>query len=254
MSYRINDPDTTIKLDSKLSEISGLSMVLDDSLLVSIQDEDGLLFFLDKRTGELVEQQKFAGDEDYEGIEVVGDTAYVVNSKGDMEVIELVPEVRHLKKVKTLLKRDDDVEGLGYSAEGQSLLMACKSNREGKRRDRYVYRYDLQTEKLNPDPFLVLDPEAVAKNLQREKKTPYFSPSALAVHPLSGEIYIISSPAAALVVYDKQGKFLSGVELDRGVHPQPEGMVIDKQGFLYISSEARGGIATLNIYHPLNVH
>ena len=99
-----------------------------------------------------------------------------------------------------------------------------------------------------------LSKSAVAKNLKREKKTPYFSPSALAVHPLSGEIYIISSPAAALVVYDKQGKFLSGVELDRGVHPQPEGMVIDKQGFLYISSEARGGIATLNIYHPLNVH
>ena len=138
--------------------------------------------------------------------------------------------------------------------DGHSLLIACKSNREGKRRSRYVYRYDLRTERLDSNPFLELDPEVIAKNLNREKKTPYFSPSALAVHPLSGEVYIISSPAAALVIYNKQGKFLDGVELDRGVHPQPEGMVIDQRGILYISSEARGGIARLNIYHPLTVH
>jgi uncharacterized protein YjiK len=79
-----------------------------------------------------------------------------------------------------------------------------------------------------------------------------FKPSAAAIHPISGEVYIISSVNKLLVIADKEGKAREIYHLDEGVFKQPEGIAFEPDGTMIISNEAAGqGVANLLIF-PYN--
>lgn len=245
-SYAVNEPEQTFLLASRLAEISGLSLGNSDSTLLAVQDEEGILFTLDRKDGKVLEEYRFGGKEDYEGVELAGAATYVISSKGDLRIVEEGSKTQ-ARKVKTALKRDDDVEGLGYLRDQNLLLLACKSNREGRKKNRYIYSFSLADQILDSVPYLSLDPDIIAKKLNREKKTPYFSPSAIAVHPHSGEIFVLSSVARAIIVFDKYGTLIAAANLDRGVHIQPEGLAVDGKGKMYIANEAKDGVAKIHV-------
>ena len=82
--YSLKEPDQTFKMPKDLEEISGLGISEDGETLVAIQDEDGKLFIISRYTGEVVNEIGFWKDGDYEGVEMVGSTAYVVKSSGTL--------------------------------------------------------------------------------------------------------------------------------------------------------------------------
>ncbi|MDH3651639.1 MAG: SdiA-regulated domain-containing protein [Saprospiraceae bacterium] len=248
--YLINQPDTSFLLPTTLDEISGLSLSHQNDHLVGVQDEQGKLFFISKTTGKLVNDVKFGGGDDYEGVEVVDSLAYVINSKGNFDIINLSQLASPKQTMKTFLNSSDDVEGLGRLHNRRALLVACKSYRSKKDKNRKVYLLDLDSMMLDSTPFIVLDNRQIADALDRESITPLFSPSGISVDPRSGEIYVISSAAKALVILSNQGKLLGAVKLDGRIHKQPEGITIDHNGKLYITNEARGGSAKLHVFNP----
>ena len=81
-SYDLESPVAIFRMPSILNEISALSMSLDGQRLIAVQDEEGDLFFLDKKNGKIVEEVPFWKDGDYEGVESVGDDIFVVKSSG----------------------------------------------------------------------------------------------------------------------------------------------------------------------------
>lgn len=252
--YLVNAPSRSFSLPSYLDEISGLSLSSEDSLLIAIQDEKGLLFFIDKTTGEVVQRVKFGGSDDYEGVEMVGDRIYISNNKGDLYSYQLpgdsISPQDEAEKQKTFLNSSDDIEGLGYFAASNSLLLACKNARKKGAKKRNIFSYDLTKQALDSAAFLTLHARVIADSLGREKSSPHFSPSALAVHPLTGNIYILSSPASSIIVMNASGNILYAATLDRGIHRQPEGIVFDRDGTLYISNEARGTVAKVHVFNP----
>jgi uncharacterized protein YjiK len=66
-----------------------------------------------------------------------------------------------------------------------------------------------------------------------------FGPSGVAVHPILSNIYVISSINKVLLVLSAEGKILEMVKLDKNRFPQPEGICFDKDGTMYLSSEAK---------------
>jgi len=252
--YRINQPTRSINLPSYLGEISGLSLSKDDSTLLAIQDEKGLLFFIHKADGRIVNQIKFAGDDDFEGIEVVDSTIYVSNHKGDLYQYPYPAEGTQLpekaNKLKTFLKSDDNIEGLGYHPPTHSLLVAAKGSGKKRSKKRKVYRFGIVNQKLDSAVFLTLNSEIITDSLGRDKKAPIFSPSAIATHPITGNIYIVSSVASAIIVVDEKGMILYTASLDRSIHRQPEGLVFDGENRLYISNEGRDGLAKVHVFKP----
>ena len=72
-----------------------------------------------------------------------------------------------------------------------------------------------------------------------EKNEMRFSPSGIAVHPLTGDIYVTSSKGKMLLVMDPQGKILHLVKMKKSIHPQPEGICFDADGTLYIANEGK---------------
>lgn len=260
--YRLDRPDGEFILPSYLQEISGLSY-FGENRLACIQDEKANIYLIDLQDGPRISKHDFGKDGDYEDIALVGQTAYVLRNDGR------VYRVKHFdshklktKDYSTPLSERNNAEGMEYDPQTNSLLIACKGSPSiGKdnpfKGSRAVYRFDLESKKLIREPFLLIDLEkldryrdqgtfikfstTVAKRLRLlDSETP-FMPSGISIHPLSGDIYLISSIGKLLVVTDRLGRILDIQDLDRELFRQPEGICFSPDGDLYISSEGKGG-------------
>ena len=262
--YDLSKPDATLEMPAELTEISGLSLspsVPDQ--LCAVQDEQGILFFLDKKTGAVTAKIPFETKGDFEGLEVVGQSAYVVKSSGALyEVKKFDTPTPTVRIIKSSLTKKNNLEGLGYDAATNSLLLACKDaggNTETFVRE--VYSFSLKTMELNKKPtysisnqqmatFIksnatALDVEDFGAYLQPDEAEGWkFGPSAIAVHPISHAIYLLSSVGKILVVLDHDSGNIIGMQkLSKKNQTQPEGIVFDSDGTLYISNEGKKGTA-----------
>lgn len=256
--YTINTPDLTLELDNDLEEISGLDLTPDQKYLVAIQDEDGLLFYLDRNTGKIVKEFGFWKDGDYEGVEVVDQDIYVVKSSGTLYHVEHPDSKRQVvTKYNQFLNGDNNVEGLALDTANNRLLLACKGEADtdpAKGPARAIYAFDLDTKQLLRDPaycirqkdvldFLGVSPLArkvgkLVEFFDPEENDFSFSPSGIAIHPQTGDLYILSAVGNVLMVLGADGAIRHLAKLDKDIHEQPEGICFDQAGTLYIANEA----------------
>ncbi len=231
-------PSGSLPLHSGLREVSGIALSPDGRLFAH-NDERGTVYQIDRTTGRMVKQ--FAvGErrlrEDFEDIAIVGDTFYLVNSKGDLFSFregadrENVPFTRH----RTGLTGANDVEGLCFDPETGHLLLACKAKPGiDSGRTRTVYAYDPGTSTLLPEPRFVISLDELKSRFGVKD----FRPSGIARHPESGNFHIISSVGSSIIEVSPGGTILSYASLPKKYHEQPEGIVFEKDGTLLIANE-----------------
>ena len=264
--YSVNNPDRVFEMPEILKEISGLTFAPDLQHLCAVNDENGIIFFIDKNEGKVVREMKFHKDGDYEGIEVVGESIYVVKSSGTVyKVKEISRDSASFKKGKYLLRKENDTEGLAFDSENNQLLFACKGRAclhnscqvDGCMTKKSIYRMDLKKHRVSEEPAFEIsmaDVQAFLKKNKSEKQLEkfdafinpedhkfHFHPSALAVHPITNDIYILASKGKTMLVLDNQGSIIFMEKLKKKVHPQPEGLAFDKDGTMYISNEGKKG-------------
>ena len=239
--YDFARPDTVIQLVPALLEISGLSM-RPDGRLAAIHDEEGILYTLDPATGAIVDQRRFTGNGDFEGVEWVGSTAWVLRSNGSLHAVPA--DGGEVEEFNTPLRAACDAEGLGFDPVGNDLLILCKEepglNLPGVRA---IYSFDLDSRTLTEGPVLLIERRAVDARLE-------FKPSALAVHPQTRRVYVLSSVRRALAVLSPRGPLESLTPLPATLNAQPEGIAFAPDGTLYISNEGVDGAATLQRFTP----
>jgi uncharacterized protein YjiK len=259
--YHLDKPDKIQKLPSELVEISGLAWVRDD-VLAAVQDEKGNIYEYDFAKDKIAHKIDFAGSGDYEGITLRGDEYWVVRSDGRLYQVEKEGKV---KVHDTPLDEDFDVEGLAWQESKNALLLACKGYPgQGKalKDKKTCYSFDLQTMKLDSRPALIIDLNQIASGkkmhstekagefLDPGKGNKEFQPSGVAVHPLTGDIYIIASVGKRLIVLSPKSKLLHQESLNYAHFDQPEGICFAPDGTLYISSEGRGGKGKIMRFDP----
>ena len=261
LPYRLSEPNAELEMPDELEEISGLSLTPDGNNIVAVQDEDGEVFFINKQTGEVERDYNFHKEGDYEGVEMVGNSVFVIKSNGKIYEVHNVGEDRQQTiKFTTILNKDFDVEGLGYDAKNERLLLACKEIGEETEEpilEKRIYAFDLKTRTLVAEPVYTLRLDDLLVYLENnqhiyryQKLVEHFTEdddkmkfacSALAVHPQTGDIYLLSSKGKMLGVLNDKGEILHIQKLDKEIHPQPEGICFDKDGTLWISNEAKNG-------------
>ena len=260
LQYDFGTPDATFKLPKKLIEISGLSINETGTTLLAVQDEKGIIFRIDSQSGKILDEIPFWKDGDYEGIEMVGDKIYVVKSTGTIYEIKGVgTEEVKMGKFKTPLCKANDVEGLGYDAFSNSLLLTCKGSAaiEGNNGElaKAIYSFSLDSMLLEEKPKILIHLADVQDYLKTnplirnlEKLTEYFqpgetsftfNPSAIAIHPMTKETYLLSATKKLLVILSSEGRILHIEKLNKKLHPQPEGICFASDGTLFISNEGR---------------
>lgn len=245
--YDLSKPATTWSLPAELKEISGNAWV-DDTHILAIEDLHPTLYLIQLKSDQAVieKQIPFATAPekkfDIEDVAVSGNTAYALWSHGDIFKINNWQTKPEVKELNTNLDKKNNTEGLCLDPVSHNLLVACKNEsglEDEKKSARSIYMFDLQKEKLNADPFLVIEKKEFKKLI--DEKVEFF-PSAVAVHPITHDVYVLSTKDnKCMVQYSYDGKIKAFQFINKDLMPQPEGICFAPDGTLYISTEGKHG-------------
>lgn len=262
-SYDFDTPEVVFELPKDLKEISGLS-VLDENYLAAVQDEKGRIYKISMQNGAIETETRFAGDGDFEGVEFVGGDLYALRSDGDIYRIKNFDiadpgKKTEAKKYETFLSQKHDTEGLAYDRVNNQLLVVCKEEPGADlKNSRAVYAFDLDSHELLADPVLVINlgeiekmtPDHPLNNLVRRLSAPLrdlsgFKPAAIAVHPVTGQTFVVSSVRKMLLAFGPTGQLEDVWLLSEDQFRQPEGLTFLPNGDLFIANEGGNGRGTL---------
>lgn len=269
MPYQLNKPQKVWKLPKELVEISGLSYV-DKHRLACIQDEKGTIYIFNTKKGKIEIKTVFEKKGDFEGIEIVEKDAWVLKSSGTLyHVKDLLKHKNHnITKYNTELTAINNTEGMGYYPTDRSLIIACKGypytdgyGDTNAKKFKALYRFDINSGKLDVTPFLLIELDNIKQYKDYDIMTRMgiellaffdasegdvsFQPSGIAVHPQTGNLYVLASVGKTLAVFSEKGEMLALTHLKSSIHKQPEGICFSPDGTLYISNEGDDGKGTI---------
>ena len=227
LPYQLSAPAETYTLPKELEEVSGLSYYEDDKLLC-VEDEDAVAYVFDTKKKRVTEDFGFGGYGDFEGIEYVNGEIWALESNGNL--FRFKPESTQIGRTKTDLPANTEVEGLGYDPKTKRLLIAVKTGKGLS--DKVVYSFDLLNKAVFKD--MSLNDEQL-RGAGIDPKT--YAPSGIAVHPITGEWYILTSTGKRLLITNRQARIIYSEPLDPKLFRQPEGICFAPNGDLFIASE-----------------
>jgi uncharacterized protein YjiK len=246
--YDLNHPKI-VKLSDKLNEISGLAYYPKDSSLFAIVDEVGVLFKIQLPDDKLkVQQWRFAKHSDYEDLVLLDSVFYAMKSKGDIIAFKFVTtDSVAADEYKIPVEGKNEFESLYYDTAIRKLVLICKDCEADNKSRVSTWAFDPASRSFTEGPYTI-ESAYIIKNEKTAKKK--FKPSAAAIHPITGEVYIISSVNKVLVIADTKGNVKKVYPLDPDMYKQPEGIAFTPSGDMFISNEAGGeGLPNL-LYFP----
>lgn len=235
--YNLKEPNEVWKLPKVLNEISGISLLTQEKI-ICVNDEQGKLFIYDLKNKTIAKKIPFAKKGDYEDVAIKGNTAFVLRSDGTIFEISNFSNTFTTIENKTFLRKKDDAEGLFFDEDNNRLLIVCKGNSNNKNDNytRLVYEFMLKDNHLNSAPVLTVSQNEINKTYNLKN---IVAPSGIAIHPISKNIFILSSVNKILAEYTQDGKLQKIYSLNYPHFQQPEGISFDKNGDLFISNEAK---------------
>ena len=251
--YDFSEPDQVLKLSKSLKEISGLASG-PDGQLYAVQDEKGIIFQLNPDDGSILAEQKFYGDGDYEGIERVGNTMYILRSSGHLFEVDLGQRggIKATRKSRLNLPSRCDAEALGSDPAAGTLWVGCK-NADGVKgkKTRSLFRLTVENDKWEAKLKVSINQKMLTEaNSDSKWSINKFMPSGLTIREYV--IFVLSAVNDLLLII--QPTRVDMVELSEMGLPQAEGIALGADGTLYIASEGVGSRARLLAFrhHPTN--
>ncbi len=239
-----------LKLPLELDEISGIAYYPADSSLFAINDEHGWLYKIKK--GKPIQRWQFSQGADFEDLVLLDSTFYVLQSNGN--IIRLSFDAQNTLDVQEFSFAQkgatrNEFEILYFDSTRQKLILICKDCESDKKRSLTTFSFDPTTGTYSDSSFSI-NVNDIATAMDEEKVK--FKPSAAAVNPKNGLLYIVSAINKLLVVTDMNGRFKDAVKIDEGVFKQPEGITFTPDGGMFISNEAADvGVADI-LYFAYN--
>ncbi len=240
--YALSKPDQRIALPGDLREVSDLAWSGPEQLSM-VQDERGILFLYDLSKRAVDTKVKFEKRGDFEGVARDGDRTFMVESNGRVHLLDAFGDPDGEQHWDTFLDTDNDVEGACWDATTQRLLLACKADPGSdldKHEQRAIYAFDPISGVLDPAPVYVVELDDVRDALKARNqgiRQLQFAPSALEIHPYTGDLWVLSAHDRLVVVISRNGQVLDATLLAPELYVQPEGLTFDPNGRLFISSE-----------------
>jgi uncharacterized protein YjiK len=263
--YDLSKPTSSFALPAGLEEISGLTDI-DDHTIACVQDERGAVFYVDLRSGSVLKTIAFGPSGDYEGLARVDDRFWVLRSDGLL--LELTPRGDDLivSRRVDLHVGHKDIEGLGYDPLRKVILVAPKdppSGRKKKKRDkRHVFALDPASGEQQDALALSTSVKRIVADAERAgiwlptrttKKGKEVSAvkvrfSAIAVHPVTDQLYVASAIDKALLVFDRDSRLCAAHFFDGRDVPKIEGITFAENGDLIISSEGADSPPLIQVF------
>lgn len=225
------------QLPDELKEVSGIDYI-DANRFACIMDEKGIIYIYNTTTNSVEKQVPFWGSGDFEGIAVAGKTIYAIRSNGIIYSIANYNSAKPIiKEYKTHLTKKQNTEGLCYDGQHNRLLITIKGNEPNNKDYKGIYAFNLQTNKLDKNPVLKIN--LTNELLQSAEDSHKLQPSDLAIHPLTGDLYILDGEHPRLLILNASGKPKLLHHLPKQDFALPEGITFSKKGELFISNEGK---------------
>lgn len=263
--YPLDKPTLLVALPAELNEISGMSRSPRANELLAVQDEDGIVYRLSLEDGQILARIPFHKPGDYEGITIVDEDIWVLKSSGTLFCIQAGSEVL---KFKSNIGSEEDAEGLTYDAAHNRLLIACKGAKVGEENQRNIYAFDLASQTFSPKAVMTIQQSAITVLLEKFQAAKWYEklsnflvgdeddfglgPSAIAIHPITQAIFVLSSRGNLLLELSPNGELQNLHRFKKADLPQAEGLFFLPDATMFISTEARGGEAARIYRIPYN--
>ncbi|MEO7048316.1 MAG: hypothetical protein ABI091_23655, partial [Ferruginibacter sp.] len=259
-AYDLNKPDKKWELPAELYEISGNAWIDNDHLL-AIEDLHPNLYLLNLKNDNAVIEKtiNFQKDPsgkkiDIEDVAIANNVVYALWSHGGVyKINDWKDDKPGVKEVTTFLGKENNTEGICFDPVTNNLLIACKNDdneENGKKSTRAVYEYSIAADSLLPKPFMMIYKKDIAKFVGEKED---FYPSAIAVHPVTHDIYMLSTKGTkCMATFTHDGVLKQFQLMNKDLFLQPEGLCFAPDGTLYISSEGKNGSKALLYRFKMN--
>ena len=236
-----------INLPEELDEISGIVYDPSKASIVSLNDEEGVLYSFKTENPSELSDSRFHKGGDFEELISVAPYWYALKSNGNLyRVTSAFTEGVNSETYPLKLPGKNEFEAMLYDSSENRILVFCKVCHKSPAAEPDVYSFNLANSSFDSVPaFQIRLTDDQKKELPQ---THQLQISGAAVHPITGKWYLICSVSGLLIVTDNKGVCEEVFNLKRKTFKQPEGICFAPNGDMYISNEAKSGIANLLVY------
>lgn len=232
-----------ITLEPALNEISGIVYDAVSKEYLAINDEEGLLYVLNPSDYKIKQALPFGKKGDYECVSIGAGKIYVLRSDGHLWAMQRDKDkVLDVTKYRYEGNKTEFEATLWDQQAGQLRLISKKSDYDRTEKATHIYTFDPATGQYLADASGLIPWDALSRKGAAIKG---FHPSAAAVQPGTGNIFLVSSIEKLLVVCNSSWAIESIHPLDPALFRQPEGITFDDKGNLIITNEAADAHPTL---------
>lgn len=241
--YAFSSPKV-VELETELDEISGIAYYPKDTSVFAIVDEAGIIYKIPLNDPKHSRSWTFSKGRDYEDIVLIDSTFYILVSNGDIELLKFKNDKPYAVKIDFSMggKKDNEFETLYKNEFDNSLSLICKSCTDDKKEELTSFKIS-----LGDSMFIGEDKKYDMRSfIQKFGLDKHLKPSAAAINPINGDIYMVSAILSVIVIFGRDKEFKEYIKLNPSIYKQPEGIAFTPEGDLIISNEfAEQGLATL---------
>lgn len=220
-----------------LNEISGIVYSKDRNALLAVDDEQGKIFNIDLAGNAGYTFSKFAPNDDYEDLAYTGKEWFVLKSNGELYLAKNIFTDSATYQKFPFPEKGNEFEGLYYDDPSNSLWLLCKSCATDNDKSAVsIYAFDVAARQFKLGAVWQIDVNKIKEQLSLKQLS--FRPSAIGLHPLQNQLYILSGVNKILLILDSERNVQSSYELDPSLFKQAEGITFSGNGDMYISNEA----------------
>jgi len=239
--YDLSSPEKFL-MPEDLDEISGIIFISDPGQFYTLNDEEGKIYSLDLTKKSRLKPFKFTKKGDFEDLCSDGQYLYAIKSNGKVFRISNAFTDSFTLKEYDYPEKGNEFETIFFDPGTKKLVILCKICSTYMNGKIPAFSLDTAKSEFTYEPAYAPDTLAVM-NLMGKKKIDV-RPSAAAIHPKTGELYIISSQDRLIIIM-KNGVVTATYKLSKKMFRQPEGLTFAPNGDMYISNEAAESIANI---------
>ncbi|WP_200978732.1 SdiA-regulated domain-containing protein [Echinicola sp. 20G] len=243
--YNLAEPEKLI-LPERLDELSGMTLAPNGHFWL-IEDESSVIYEIAWPNNKIIRMSKFAKNMDVEDVLWTGNRLFALKSNGDLyEVIDVFDQDVSSIKHDFPYEGKRDLESVGHFDEEKLILFCKECKLDDDKNVSSAFWFNIKEGKYSEAKDFKLTEKKMRRLLQEQDEYKLtIKPSATALHPISGKLYVLSSVGKWLLIMDKFGDMESLYRLDPKIFKQAEGITFDDTGNMFISNEADGGNANI---------